>query len=210
MNATPKCIIVSGRPGSGKTTLAGELSRKLYLPKVSRDEIKEGYVNTFAVKHDQLPKDTNGKVNELFFETTLHLLKGNVSVLIEAAFQHKLWRLVVPRIQEIARPYIIICELDAEVSARRHLERGLRDPNREFFLGDRRVSLYRQTGRFSPGGDYDTPHFDVPTLCVSTRDGYRPRIEEIQEFIGGGRTSSLEATPKGASQWHVRRQEDDL
>jgi len=185
MNVEPKCIIVSGRPGSGKTTLASELSRRLYLPKLSRDEIKEGYVNTFNVKHDQLPADTNGKVNELFFEATLYLLKGNVSVVIEAAFQHKLWGLVVPRVQEVAQPFIVICELDAETSARRHLERGLNDPNREFFHGDRRVSLYRETGQFFPGGDYDAPHFDVPTLRVSTCDGYMPGIEEILDFIGG-------------------------
>jgi hypothetical protein len=33
----------------------------LYLPKVTRDEIKEGYVSTFGVKHDQLPEDTNAR-----------------------------------------------------------------------------------------------------------------------------------------------------
>ncbi len=124
MNQKPRCIIVSGRPGSGKTTLAGELSRRLYLPKLSRDEIKEGYVNTFNVKHDQLPKDTNGRVNDVFFEITLNLLKGNVSVVIEAAFQHKLWNLVMPQIQQVAQAYIVVCDLDAETSARRHLDRG--------------------------------------------------------------------------------------
>jgi len=91
MNARPRCIIVSGRPGSGKTTLAGELSLRLYLPKLSRDEIKEGYVSTFGVKHDRLPEDTNGKVNEVFFGTALDLLRSSVSVVLEAAFQHKLW-----------------------------------------------------------------------------------------------------------------------
>ena len=131
-----------------------------------------------------LPADTNGRVNELFFETTLYLLKGKVSVVIQAAFKHKLWSVVVPRIQEVAHPHIVICELDAETSARRHLERGLEDPNREFFHGDRRVSLYRETGQFLPGGDYDAPRFDVPTLRVSTYDGYVPGIDEIVDFIG--------------------------
>ena len=185
MNIEPKCIIVTGRPGAGKTTLAGELSRRMNLPKVSRDEIKEGYVNTFNVKHDQLPEDTNGKVNEVFFETTLNLLKGNVSVVIEAAFQHKLWSIVVPRIQQVAKLFIVICDLDAETSARRHLERGLNDPNREYFHGDRRVSIYRQTGQFSPGGYYDAPHFDVPTLRVSTCDRYVPGIDNIIGFLRG-------------------------
>lgn len=181
----PRCILVSGRPGSGKTTLAGELSRRLYLPKVSRDEIKEGYVNTFGAKHDRLPQETNGRVNEVFFATILDLLRGHVSVVIEAAFQHKLWNRVVPRIQEVADVFIVICDLDAETSARRHLDRGLNDLQREFFHGDRRVAIYRETGRFAPGGPFDAPHFDLPTLRVSTVDGYRPGIERIIEFAGG-------------------------
>ena len=65
------------------------------------------------------------------------------------------------------------------------MERGLSDPNREFFHGDRRVSIFRETGQFSPGGPYDPPHFDVPTLRVSTLDGYAPGIERIIEFTGG-------------------------
>jgi len=65
------------------------------------------------------------------------------------------------------------------------LERGLKDPNREFFHGDKRVSIYRETGHFAfdPDGTYDAPHFDVPTLRVSTSDGYEPKLETIEEFI---------------------------
>ncbi|MEZ4647326.1 MAG: AAA family ATPase [Candidatus Eisenbacteria bacterium] len=186
MNTEPRCVIVSGRPGSGKTTLAGELSRRLYLPKVSRDEIKEGYVGTFGVRHDQLPKETNGRVNELFFDTVLSLLEGKVSVVAEAAFQHKLWASAIPRLRNVSRVFIVVCDLDAETSARRHLERGLADPNREFFHGDHRVEVYRKTGRFLPGATYDAPHFDVPTLHVSTLEGYMPGIDRIVEFVGGG------------------------
>ena len=180
----PKCILITGRPGSGKTTLASELSRTLYMPKISRDEIKEGYVNTFGVKHDQLPPDTNGIVNEVFFQTVLDLLRGQVSIIIEAAFQHKLWDKVIPRILQIAEAYIIICDLDPLTSAQRHLERGLADSRREFYHGDKRVAIYRQTGEFSPGGEYEPPHYDVPTLKVSTWDGYDPGLDELQLFVG--------------------------
>ena len=185
MNKKPKCIIITGRPGSGKTTLAGELSKKMYLPKISRDEIKEGYVNTFGVKHDSLPRDTNGIVNEVFFETILNLLRGNVSILVEAAFQHKLWDLVIPRINEIALTYIVVCDLSAERSARRHLERGLSNPKRGFYHGDKRVTIFRETGKFEAGGAYTPPHYDVPTLMVSTLDGYAPSLDQVVEFVLG-------------------------
>ncbi|GAG29410.1 unnamed protein product, partial [marine sediment metagenome] len=67
MNHKPKLVIVTGRPGSGKTTLAKELGKILYLPIVIRDEIKEGYVNTSNLKHDKLPKDTNKIATQIFF-----------------------------------------------------------------------------------------------------------------------------------------------
>lgn len=189
----PQCVIVTGRPGSGKTTLAGELCNRLHLPKVSRDEIKEGYVTTFGVKHDALPPDTNGKVNEVFFDTVLRLLESNVSVVAEAAFQHHNWDLVVPRIMKVAALCVVVCELDAWTSAKRHLERGLANPEREFFHGDKRVAIYRETGQFGPGGDYIAPHYDVPTLSVSTVNGYEPGLDEVVGFIeaqraGPGRT----------------------
>ena len=113
----------------------------------------------------------------------LNLLKGNVSILVEAAFQHKLWDLVVPRINEIALTYFIVCVLGAEISARRHLESGLAAPNREFYHGDKRVVIFRETGEFEPGGGYIPQEYDVPTLGVSTIDGYMPSLEEIVKFF---------------------------
>ena len=80
MNSKPKCIIVTGRAGSGKTTLARKLGERLHMPLISRDEIKEGYVNTYGVKHDQLPPNTNGVVSDLFFEIVNQYLKDNFRI----------------------------------------------------------------------------------------------------------------------------------
>ena len=51
----PYLIVVTGRPGAGKSTFAHAFARSAFLPVVSRDEIKEGYVHTFGVRHDALP-----------------------------------------------------------------------------------------------------------------------------------------------------------
>ncbi len=42
MTPFPALVIVSGPPGSGKTTLAHEIARAVGCPAICRDEIKEG------------------------------------------------------------------------------------------------------------------------------------------------------------------------
>src|SRR5436190_7359795 len=125
MNDKPKCIIVAGRAGSGKTTLSKKLGQRLWMPVISRDEIKEGYVNTYGLKHDQLPPKTNGMVTGLFFDIVDRYLASNVSIIIEAAFQHHVWEPRMPRVLKLAHVSILLCSVDAEVAAKRHLDRGL-------------------------------------------------------------------------------------
>src|SRR5688572_27903343 len=120
LSKKPKCIIVTGRAGSGKTTLSKKLGQKLWMPVISRDEIKEGYVNTFGVKHDQLPAGTDRLVTDLFFDVVFQLLMGKVSIIVEAAFQHPVWEWRVPEFLELSHPFLIICSVEAEIAAERH------------------------------------------------------------------------------------------
>jgi hypothetical protein len=149
------------------------------MPVISRDEIKEGYVNTFGVKHDGLPPETDRLVTDFFFDIVSRFLAGKVSVIIEAAFQHAVWEWRMPKILELSHPFIIICSIDAEIAAQRHLKRGLDNPRREFYHEDKRVSLYRATGDIGTPQPYVAPNFNVPTLKVLTENDYSPSINEI-------------------------------
>lgn len=183
MNIKPKCVIVTGRPGAGKATLCKKLQPRLWMPVVSRDEIKEGYVNTFGVKHDQLPPEANGTATNFFFEIVDQYLANKISIIIEAAFQHKVWEPRIKKIAEISNPFMIICDVNADTAADRHLQRGLAEPEREYYHGDKRVVVYRETGELLPAGEYETPHSEFPTLHVSTLGEYFPTLDEIVENI---------------------------
>lgn len=183
MNGKPKCIIVTGRAGAGKTTLAKKLGEQLWMPVISRDEIKQGYVNTYGIKHDQLPTETDGLVTDFFFAIVNQYLAGHISIVIEAAFQHQVWEPRMPKILELASPLIVLCSIDDVVAAKRHLRRGLEKPEREFYHSDNRVVHYRKTGEFLLPASYVAPKFNVPTIEVSTDGEYVPCIDEIVKQI---------------------------
>ena len=183
MNRKPNCIIVTGRPGSGKSTLARKLGERLWMPVISRDQIKEGYINTYRVKHDELPPQTNRLVSDLFFGIVNQYLAGNISVVIEAAFQHRVWESRMPKIRELGSVWIVLCTVDEPVAEKRHLQRGLENPEREFYHGDQRVAHYRQTGELLSPESYAAPEFNVPTIQVSTDGEYVPDIDQIVNQI---------------------------
>ena len=89
----------------------------------------------------------------------------------------------MPMILELSLPLFIVCSIDVEIAAQRHLQRGLADPRREFYHEDKRVSLYRATSDRGTPGLYVAPNFNVPTIQVSTDGVYSPTIDEIVEKI---------------------------
>jgi hypothetical protein len=111
-------------------------------------------------------------------------LSSSVSVIAEAAFQHKVWEPEIARLYNDAEIFILICEIDSEMAARRHLERGLKDSKREFFHGDNRVSHFKKTGEFLHPEKYEPPSIPgIRTIRVSTVDEYNPSLENIAEQI---------------------------
>jgi len=177
----PLLIVVTGRPGSGKTTLAQALAREIHCPVLSRDEFKEGYVNTMGGAHDGLNDASKWGIYETFFQAIELLLRSQISLVAEAAFQHQLWSPKLASLRTLARVRLIICTVNPAVARRRFIQRGLADAARQRFHGDRAVDAARQ-GVHLPIGDYDPPQSDLPTLTVDTTDGYRPDLAGIVSF----------------------------
>ena len=83
--------MVTGSVASGKITLAHILSKKINCPLISRDELKAGYINTLGVQHSQLDNTVDRNIYETFFEAIGLFVSKGISIIVEAAFQDKLW-----------------------------------------------------------------------------------------------------------------------
>ncbi|PZV04288.1 MAG: hypothetical protein DCF22_25590, partial [Leptolyngbya sp.] len=171
-----------GCPGSGKTTLAHTLARKIGCPAICRDEIKEGFVNTMKSSHESLGKDVNQGIYSTFFETLDFLLSRQITLIAEAAFQHNLWAPPLETLSCISQIKIIVCMVKPHLARSRFIQRGLSDPNRLRFHGDWGVRAAQQ-GVELPPGNYDPPLLPIPTLEVDTSDGYCPHLDDIESFL---------------------------
>jgi predicted kinase len=178
----PLLVVVTGRPGSGKTTLAHTLARKVGCPAICRDEIKEGFVNTMQSSHESLEKNVNQDIYGIFFETLDFLITKQITLVAEAAFQHHLWAPPLERLSQISQIKIIICTVDPHLARSRFVQRGLSDPNRIRFHGNWGVCA-AQEGIELPIGNYDPPLLPIPTLEVDTSDGYHPSLDDIESFV---------------------------
>ena len=177
----PLLMVVTGRPASGKTTLSRILSEQMKCPLIARDEMKEGYINTFRSSHKDIAATAAGEIYDAFFKTIELLLSNNISIVAEAAFQHKLWYPKLAPLMDKADIRIVICDIAPETAMKRFAERMAADPGREKFHGDSEEFLKDIDNSLI--NTYEAPHLPVPVLQVDTSDGYRPAVAEIIGFI---------------------------
>jgi predicted kinase len=176
--ASPTLIVVSGPPGSGKTTLAHTIAAAVGCPAVCRDEIKEGFVHASLGAAPSPDDDLNLRTLATFFDVLRLLLTAGVTVVAEAAYQDKLWRPGLDSLPHLATVRIIRCTVDGAV-ARARMARRLEDNLRRAAHDDRAYLRKHTTDSFG----WIT--LAAPTLRVDTSDGYRPQLPEVLAFVNG-------------------------
>lgn len=156
--------------------MAAALAAELRRPLISRDRLKEGALQTLGFGAADDPGLAR-RVTDLFFAEIELLLREDVSLVAEAAFQHKVWAPRLAPLPQIADVRMVVCEVPAEVAIEHKKERALRNP-----LWSRMHPA--PEGWESRPEPHEPPALDVPTLKVDTSGPQASLVDSLIKFLG--------------------------
>lgn len=179
-------IIISGPPGSGKTTLGEHLARELRLPFIHKDGIKELLFDTLGWSDRAWSRKLGAATYELLYHFMEALLSVGCSFIVESNFDAKFstGKFLELKAKYGFEPLQMRCVADGEVLFQRFKERaesGKRHPGHVEYLNFEEFKPALLRGRdevMDIGGsvlEVDTTDFD--------RVEYGELIEAIKEMI---------------------------
>jgi len=183
----PRVVLVTGAPGSGKSTLGSRLAGQLRVPFLARDDIRGGLFFTAGAWADELVRVPSAdEAVEVFLASVEGLLARGVSCVVEYVVRaHRPADL--ERILAAGECVVIMTRCDDALSrvARRNLsDRFAANPALLDAIGVSSVEEHTEAvvARMQQVEREMLLQFPVPVLHVDTTGEYDPGIDVIVAF----------------------------
>ncbi|NOL42445.1 AAA family ATPase [Kribbella sandramycini] len=173
-------VVVSGPPGTGKTTLAHRVAAAIGCPAICRDEIKEGMAHATPGFVPGPSDPLTMRTLSTFFDVIGLLVGRGTTIVAEAAFQDQIWTPGLTPFLGRADLRVVHCVVPAEVALSRITARTASDPRR----AAHEDAAITAEARLRTHNAFQAVDLPVPSLTVDTsRESYDPGISEIVAFL---------------------------
>jgi predicted kinase len=181
-SSRPLFVIVSGAPGSGKTTLAGRLAADTDLTLLSKDALKEALSDALGHPETVAASSLLGVgAYAAMFAMTRALLATGAGVAVESNFRRGLSEPELTEASHEADVRVIHCVAEPVTINRRYGDRAV-----ERHAAHLDAARHQDVMRELLDGRYEALEIDAPLLIVRTDEGYEPPYEEVRTFAGRG------------------------